>query len=88
MISKPDVATQSRESCIARRDIIINTYRYAREKGDKYVYFIDGETFFIGKNETDCTMDGVHPQDLGFSLMADKIESVMKRAMAAKDCFS
>jgi hypothetical protein len=87
MISKPDVATQSRSSCMARRDVIIDTFRYARAKGDRNVYYIDGETFFLGKYETDCTMDGVHPQDLGFSLMADKIESVMRRAMAAKNCF-
>ena len=33
------------------------------------------------------TMDGVHPQDLGFALMADKIESVMRRAMMEYDCF-
>ena len=87
MISKPDVATQTRESCSARRDIIIDTFRYARAKGDKNVYYIDGETFFLGKYETDCTMDGVHPQDLGFALMADQIESVMRRAMVAKNCF-
>lgn len=88
MISKPNVATQDRDKCYARRDVIIDTFRYARAKGDRNVYYIDGETFFLGKYETDCTMDGTHPQDLGFTLMADKIESVMRRAMMHYDCFA
>ena len=86
MITKPNTATRPNDY-IARRDVVIDTYRHARAKGDKHVYFIDGETFFIGKYEDDSTMDGVHPQDLGFSLMADKIESVMRRAMMEYDCF-
>lgn len=87
MISKPNCATRPVDF-IERRDVIIDTYRYAREKGDRNVYYIDGETFFVGKYETDCTMDGVHPQDLGFALMADKIECIMKIAMENCDCLN
>ena len=61
---------------------IIDTYRHALSLGDKNVYYIDGESFFLGKYENECTMDAVHPNDLGFVLMADGIESEIRRALA------
>ena len=38
-------------------------------------------SFFLGKYENECTMDGVHPNDLGFTLMAEGIESEIRRAL-------
>ena len=81
MISRPNVATNP-GSFAERRDVIIDTYRYARALGDRNVYYIDGETFFCGKYENECTMDSVHPNDLGFTLMADGIESEIRRVLA------
>ncbi|MBQ2734222.1 MAG: SGNH/GDSL hydrolase family protein [Clostridia bacterium] len=66
---------------LERRDVIIDTYRYAREQGDRNVYFIDGESVFRGKYANMCTVDGVHPNDLGFALMADAIGATLERAM-------
>ncbi len=80
MISKPDSAGSM--NSYARRDVIIDTYRHARELGDKNAYYIDGESFFLGRNENDCTIDGTHPNDLGNSLMADGIERVLRRILA------
>ena len=82
LISRPNVATNPHQA-IERKDVIIDTFRFARENGDKNVYYIDGETFFLGKWEDECTMDGVHPNDLGFTLMADGIEAVIRRALRA-----
>lgn len=81
MISRPNIATNPVDFA-ERRDVVIDTYRYARSLGDRNVYYIDGESFFLGKYENECTMDSVHPNDLGFTLMADGIESEIRRAMA------
>jgi hypothetical protein len=82
MISRPNIATNPSEFA-ERRDVIIDTYRHALSLGDRNVYYIDGESFFLGKYENECTMDAVHPNDLGFVLMADGIESEIRRALRA-----
>ena len=53
----------------------------AKENGDKKVYFIDGETLFEGDFCMSCTIDGVHPNDLGFYRMAQVIGKVVAEAM-------
>lgn len=81
MISKPNIATNISESNEQRKDIILDTYHYALSKGDKNVYFIDGESFFQGKYEYECTIDGTHPNDVGQVLMADGIEDTIRLAL-------
>ncbi|MBE6546069.1 MAG: hypothetical protein E7668_01340 [Ruminococcaceae bacterium] len=76
MISRPNFSANSEDNA-NRRDVIMNTYRYAREQGDKNVYYIDGESFFKGEWEDSCTVDGVHPNDLGFHFMAEKIGNTL-----------
>ena len=45
---------------------------------DKNVYFVDGKKMF-GKEDRDmCTVDGSHPNDLGFLRMADMVEPVLR----------
>ena len=72
MLSRPNFSVDPVGNA-KRRDIILETFRYARESGDKNVYFIDGEGFFKGDYEDCCTVDAVHPNDLGFRLMAESI---------------
>lgn len=48
------------------RDVILENYEKALSEGDKNLYFIDGETIFGHENRQDCSLDGVHPNDLGF----------------------
>lgn len=62
-----------------RREIIKTTYENAIKSGDKNVYFIDGEDFFKDFPDPDlCFIDTVHPTDLGFYLMAKRVEPVIK----------
>ncbi len=61
-----------------RHGVVEDAYNEFVKRGDKNIYFISGETLFDGKNNTDCTIDGVHPSDLGFFRMAEKIYDVMK----------
>lgn len=91
MISKPDfgIPYNTKEEDIKRRDIIYTTYKNALENGDKNVYFIDGESFWANESDPgDCTVDGVHPTDHGFALMAKGIEPVLKQALESlkKEC--
>ena len=65
MISKPDIRLDN-EDDIKRRDIIISTYSRALANGDKNLYFIDGYSLFGGEGHDSCTVDGAHPNDLGF----------------------
>ena len=49
--------------------------------GDWRVGFIDGETLFDGPFYTECTVDGCHPNDLGFSRMAAVIGRQVARML-------
>lgn len=81
MLSKPDFDSNYNTS-ILRRNVIFDTYRRARENGDLNVYYIDGASIFRGPYEDSCTVDGTHPNDLGFALMADAIEAELIRAFS------
>ena len=60
-----------------RRKIIYDTYQTALNRGDKNVYFIGGEELFAGDGWDSCTVDGTHPNDLGFYRMATRIEKTL-----------
>lgn len=61
-----------------RRDVIRQTYKNAVKRNDQHCYFIDGEILF-GNSERDiCTVDGGHPNDIGFLRMADNITPILK----------
>jgi len=82
MISKPDfVSPNSYGVNIDRRHVIIDTFHYARAHGDTNAYYIDGAGIFRGPYAEMATVDGCHPNDLGFALMADAIESELKLAL-------
>ena len=65
----------------ARREVIRRTYTNAVAAGDKNVYFLDGEQFFGLLGRDMCTVDGCHPNDLGFYRMAEAIYPVVKEAL-------
>lgn len=79
MLSKCDFDS-SYEDNILCREVVQNTYRYAKEHGDQNVYYIDGASIFRGPYQDMCTVDAVHPNDLGFALIADALEAELKRA--------
>lgn len=80
IISKPDFRSdreKTESENKGRRDYIRSFYEDAKSKGDKNIYFIDGETFFPDKYNLSCTVDLCHPNDLGFHFMAEKIGAVL-----------
>ena len=80
MLSRPDYLANVQDS-IARRQVVIDTYHYAVAKGDRNVYYIDGSAIFRGPFEDCCTVDGTHPNDLGFAKMAEAVYAVLARAL-------
>ncbi|MBQ8879452.1 MAG: hypothetical protein IJY69_01265 [Clostridia bacterium] len=73
IITRPDVNPSDDRS--SRLNAIKATYDAAIAAGDKNVYFIDGSSFFADFEGlgNEFTVDGVHPTDLGFYLMARDI---------------
>ncbi len=61
-----------------RRKTIMQSYIKALETGDKNVYFIDGDSLFAGNEFDACTVDGCHPNDLGFYRMARGMMPILK----------
>ena len=77
-ISAPDVLLHP-EVYEVRREIIRATYETAVAEGDANVYFIDGGELFAGEDWDLCTVDGCHPNDLGFYRMAMRIEKEIQK---------
>lgn len=64
-----------------RLEIVHATYQTARDAGDKNVYFVDGSKLFGDENRDACTVDGAHPNDLGFYRMARGIAPAVREAL-------
>lgn len=64
-----------------RREIIRTTFRNAVERGDRNICFIDGETLFGKEMRDACTVDGCHPNDLGFYRMHKHILPTLREIL-------
>ncbi len=86
MISKPDfVKPYPTFDAVNRRAVIHKNFMNGIENGDTNLYFIDGESFFAGfADGADCTVDGAHPTDLGFYLMAERIGFTIQQILTKK----
>lgn len=79
MISKVNGVRSS--STVARRNVILKTYNNALARGDKNVYFVNGIEFFGDEDREECTVDNVHPNDLGFYRMYKGVLPTLKKAL-------
>lgn len=80
MMSRPDLK-DGIEDAAKRVEIIRRTYQNAVDAGDKKVWFLDGRTFFGEVGREECTVDGTHPNALGFMRMAEKIYPVLQEML-------
>ena len=64
-----------------RKEIIYSVYKEAVNRGDKNVYFIDGYTLFGDTDRDLCTVDLVHPNDLGSYRMAKVIYPILDKIL-------
>ncbi|MCM1303527.1 MAG: SGNH/GDSL hydrolase family protein [Lachnospiraceae bacterium] len=80
IMTRPDVEGD-KSNAAERRDIIRRTYENALADGDRRVWFLDGGTFFGDEERTECLVDGIHPNALGFMRMAQSLYPVLKTAI-------
>ena len=79
MTTKPDYGKTLDDNDVRRR-IVMDTYEHALRDDDKNVYFVDGKEFFEGARDI-CTVDGCHPNDLGFYKMTQLIEPEIRKIL-------
>ena len=79
ILSRPDFDRDP--DGVPRRAVIEQTYQNAIAAGDQNVYYIDGETFFGKTDRGICTIDTVHPNDIGFYRMAETILPTMQKML-------
>ena len=63
-----------------RRSVIMESYVKALQNGDENVYFVDGASLF-SDNFDSSTVDGCHPNDLGFYFFSKMLYPVIKKLL-------
>ena len=77
MVSNPDT-DENFMRANERFRVIWKSYRKAVESGDMNVYLINGKQLYGTADRENCTVDGTHPNDLGFYKMAKRILRTLK----------
>lgn len=77
--SKPNFGREVGDA--ERRGVVMETYLWALAAGYN-VEFVDGAALFGGLDAGLCTVDGIHPTDLGFYQMANAMEPALRRLLA------
>ncbi|MCI8633507.1 MAG: hypothetical protein HFE64_08545 [Lachnospiraceae bacterium] len=80
MLSRPKPELNEEEQ--ARRAVIYATYEAARARGDRHVYWIDGSELLQRFGGDSGTVDGCHPNDLGFMCMAEGLREVLQSVLS------
>lgn len=83
MVKFPKIEVHSTKfrNYVASRNIILDTIKKGIEKGDKNLYYVEGEKLFGESDQDCCTVDFCHPNDLGFFRMAEGILPVIKEVL-------
>lgn len=76
--------TTFRRLCDKVRGTIKETYDKMIRSGDRNVHYTDGMDM-IGPRDLDCTADGTHANDLGFSRYCTIMAPVMKQALSINE---
>ena len=85
MVSRPDYTPEKGEYDAGRREderrrmIVRATYEKLASEGDRFVGYVDGAHLFDGEFRDSCTVDGCHPNDLGFFRMAQVIGDAIEK---------
>ena len=65
-----------------RRNIIYETYKTAKSRGDDKIGFVEAMDMFGCTERDNCTVDTSHPNDLGASRIADAMEPVLRKMLS------
>jgi len=72
---------QAVQKRLANRDLQRRTIEDLRAAGDANVHFFDGSGLLGTRDWEECTVDSVHPNDLGFLRIAEGLESPVRRIL-------
>lgn len=75
LITRPKTCYTDEEK--QRRNVVLTTYDNAKARGEN-VYFIDGEKIGDILGGDSITVDGCHPNDLGFMCIAAAVDKILK----------
>ena len=67
-----------------RREIVRETCAWAAAQGAR-IWFVDGAFLLGDKGRDSCTVDGIHPNDLGFWRMAEAVYPCLQEALQPRD---
>ncbi|MDQ1914925.1 SGNH/GDSL hydrolase family protein [Paenibacillus sp. GD4] len=76
-VHRPELRKNRLERLHFQRELI----RKLQEAGDTQLFFVDGSDL-LGEEPAEATVDGVHPTDLGFLLMANGLEPVLRNVLS------
>ena len=80
VLSRPNFFRDPEDSA-RRREVIWDTCRAAWAQGDRNICCLDGETLLAGSEPSNCTVDGIHPNDGGFLRMAERVEPLLRQLL-------
>ena len=78
LCTRPSAFRTGTEDTAQRYEVVKKTYDNAIAAGDKNVYLMNGLDFF-GELDCECMVDGTHPNDFGYHLMAEKIGELLSK---------
>ncbi len=81
VVSAPDILLGDPAFWHPRRDLIRKNVETLQAEGDANILFLDGADLFAGEGWDSCTVDGCHPNDLGFMRMAQAMEPCIRRLL-------
>ena len=61
-----------------RQEVVRATYENAKANGDENVWLVLGSEFFPDEYRSDFSIEGTHPNDLGFMFMAEAMKPAIK----------
>lgn len=75
--------TQAQRTALAQRRMLMQNNLASRTaNGDSNLYFLNGAEL-LGEDWHECTVDGVHPNDLGFYKMACALKAPIQKILSA-----
>lgn len=80
LMPKPNAEPNPKEH-IERINVIKETFNYAKSNGDNHIYFIDNRFLYKGNYGYAHTVDGCHPNDLGFYLIARQMKPILRKIL-------
>ncbi|MBQ1966169.1 MAG: SGNH/GDSL hydrolase family protein [Clostridia bacterium] len=81
LLSEPEFVLNPAKM-LPRLEVIRKTYFIATSEGDENIWFLPGNTIYEGDHWDTCTVDGCHPNDLGFYRMAMAMEPYLRKMLS------